>query len=75
MFITVAGMEETSCERKEVLQDLVGDISNYWVTEGPFGRIRTKHNDTVCEFTDCVFCFMSHAEVVGIQQVSLTKKH
>ncbi|KAK5910753.1 hypothetical protein CgunFtcFv8_004989 [Champsocephalus gunnari] len=41
------GMEETSCERKEVLQDLVGDISNYWVTEGPFGRIRTKHNDTV----------------------------
>ncbi|KAF3834346.1 hypothetical protein F7725_025550 [Dissostichus mawsoni] len=40
------GMEETSCERKEVLQDLVGDIRNYWVTEGPFGRIRTKHKDT-----------------------------
>ncbi|XP_010779434.1 ectonucleotide pyrophosphatase/phosphodiesterase family member 2, partial [Notothenia coriiceps] len=41
------GMEEISCERKEVLQDLVGDIRNYWVTEGPFGRIRTKHNNIV----------------------------
>ncbi|XP_054461497.1 venom phosphodiesterase 1 [Anoplopoma fimbria] len=38
------GMEATSCDRKEVLQDLVGDIRNYWVTEGPFGRIRAKNN-------------------------------
>uniref|UniRef100_A0A3B4UIF2 Venom phosphodiesterase 1-like n=1 Tax=Seriola dumerili TaxID=41447 RepID=A0A3B4UIF2_SERDU len=35
------GMEDTSCNRKEVLQELVGDISNYYVTEGPFGRIRS----------------------------------
>lgn len=43
-------MEETSCERKEVLQELVGDISNLWVTEGPFGRIRAKNNGTACEY-------------------------
>lgn len=42
-------MEEMNCDRKEVLQNLVGDVSNYWVTEGPFGRIRAKNNDTVCE--------------------------
>ncbi|XP_040909967.1 venom phosphodiesterase 1 [Toxotes jaculatrix] len=41
------GMEETSCDRKEVLQELVGDISNYYVTEGPFGRIRARTKDTV----------------------------
>uniref|UniRef100_A0A3B4UIR7 Venom phosphodiesterase 1-like n=1 Tax=Seriola dumerili TaxID=41447 RepID=A0A3B4UIR7_SERDU len=39
------GMEDTSCNRKEVLQELVGDISNYYVTEGPFGRIRAKNKD------------------------------
>ncbi|XP_077937131.1 venom phosphodiesterase 1 [Gasterosteus aculeatus] len=38
------GMEETSCDRKEVLQELVGDIKNYWVTEGALGRIRTRDN-------------------------------
>lgn len=42
----VSGMENTSCERKEVLQDFVGNISNYWVTEGAFGRIRAINNDT-----------------------------
>lgn len=47
--VTVPGMEETNCNRKEVLQELVGNISNYWVTEGPFGRIRAKNNNTVCE--------------------------
>ncbi|XP_056256020.1 ectonucleotide pyrophosphatase/phosphodiesterase family member 3 isoform X3 [Seriola aureovittata] len=41
------GMEDTSCDRKEVLQELVGDISNYYVTEGPFGRIRAKNKDKV----------------------------
>nr|XP_020505143.1 ectonucleotide pyrophosphatase/phosphodiesterase family member 3-like [Labrus bergylta] len=40
------GMEDTSCDRKEVLQELVGDTRSYWVTEGPFGRIRAKNNDT-----------------------------
>ncbi|KAM9340330.1 venom phosphodiesterase CdcPDE [Symphorus nematophorus] len=43
------GMEETSCNRKEVLQELVGDVSNYWVTEGPFGRIRARNKDTVLD--------------------------
>uniref|UniRef100_A0A671VD45 Venom phosphodiesterase 1-like n=1 Tax=Sparus aurata TaxID=8175 RepID=A0A671VD45_SPAAU len=43
------GMEETSCQRKEVMQDLVGDINKYWVTEGPFGRIRARNKDTVSE--------------------------
>lgn len=42
-------MEDTSCDRKEVLQELVGDIQNYWVTEGAFGRIRAKNKDTVRE--------------------------
>lgn len=40
------GMEETSCERKEALQDFVGDISKYWVTEGPVGRIRARDKNT-----------------------------
>lgn len=45
-----AGMEETSCSRKEVLQELVGDVSNFFVTEGPFGRIRARNKNTVCEY-------------------------
>lgn len=49
LLIPAAGMEETSCGRKAVLQNLVGDISNFWVTEGPFGRIRAKNKDTACE--------------------------
>ncbi|CAF87815.1 unnamed protein product, partial [Tetraodon nigroviridis] len=36
---------ETSCSRKETLQELVGDVSRYWVTEGPFGRIRARDKD------------------------------
>ncbi|KAA8591254.1 hypothetical protein FQN60_002197 [Etheostoma spectabile] len=43
------GMEDTSCDRKEVLQELVGDVQDYWVTEGPFGRIRAKNKDTVLD--------------------------
>ncbi|CAK6982237.1 LOW QUALITY PROTEIN: venom phosphodiesterase 2 [Scomber scombrus] len=43
------GMEDTSCDRKEVLQDLVGDVSNYYVSEGPFGRIRARNKDTVLD--------------------------
>ncbi|XP_076862146.1 venom phosphodiesterase isoform X2 [Brachyhypopomus gauderio] len=38
------GMEETSCDRKENLQDLVGDVSQLYVIEGVFGRIRAKNN-------------------------------
>ncbi|KAK1789431.1 hypothetical protein P4O66_015360 [Electrophorus voltai] len=37
------GMEETSCDRKEVLEDLVGDVSQLYVTEGVFGRIRARN--------------------------------
>lgn len=47
--IGVVGMEEMSCNRKEVMQELVGDVNNYFVTEGPFGRIRAKNDDAVCE--------------------------
>ncbi|KAI4876707.1 hypothetical protein NFI96_017986, partial [Prochilodus magdalenae] len=36
------GMAETSCDKVEVLQDLVGDISHLYVYEGPFGRIRAR---------------------------------
>uniref|UniRef100_A0A3B5QZZ3 Ectonucleotide pyrophosphatase/phosphodiesterase 3 n=1 Tax=Xiphophorus maculatus TaxID=8083 RepID=A0A3B5QZZ3_XIPMA len=39
------GMEEISCDRKEVMKELVGDISNYFVNEGPFGRIRARNED------------------------------
>uniref|UniRef100_A0A3B3XRH9 SMB domain-containing protein n=1 Tax=Poecilia mexicana TaxID=48701 RepID=A0A3B3XRH9_9TELE len=39
------GMEEISCDRKEVMEDLVGNISNYFVNEGPFGRIRARNED------------------------------
>ncbi|XP_077362346.1 venom phosphodiesterase CdcPDE isoform X2 [Festucalex cinctus] len=39
------GMEESSCERKENLQDFLGDTSDYMVTEGPFGRIRPTNKD------------------------------
>ncbi|KAG7460455.1 venom phosphodiesterase 1-like [Solea senegalensis] len=48
------GMEDTSCDRKEVLQELVGDVSSYWVTEGPFGRIRAKNKDTVIDPAELV---------------------
>ncbi|XP_071765047.2 venom phosphodiesterase CdcPDE [Centroberyx gerrardi] len=41
------GMEETSCERKEVLQDLVGSVRDYSVTQGTFGRVRARDKDTV----------------------------
>ncbi|GAA6093269.1 venom phosphodiesterase 1-like isoform X1 [Tachysurus ichikawai] len=34
------GMAETSCNRMEVLQNFTGDISQFYVNEGPFGRIR-----------------------------------
>lgn len=44
--IVLSGMENTSCKRMEVLQDFVGNVSNYWVTEGAFGRIRAINNDT-----------------------------
>lgn len=47
--VDVPGMEDTSCDRKEVLQDLVGSIKDLWVTEGPFGRIRAANKDAVCE--------------------------
>ncbi|XP_060948261.1 venom phosphodiesterase 1 [Limanda limanda] len=43
------GMEETSCDRKEALQELVGDITGYWVNEGPFGRIRARNKDAVID--------------------------
>ncbi|KAL1254850.1 hypothetical protein QQF64_012911 [Cirrhinus molitorella] len=36
------GMEETSCDRKEALQDFIGDVNHLYVNEGPFGRIRAK---------------------------------
>ncbi|KAK0145785.1 Ectonucleotide pyrophosphatase/phosphodiesterase family member 1 [Merluccius polli] len=42
------GMEDTSCERKTVLQDLV-DIRGLWVTEGPVGRIRARDKNTVLD--------------------------
>ncbi|XP_004574304.1 venom phosphodiesterase CdcPDE [Maylandia zebra] len=41
------GMEETSCERKETMKELVGDTSMYVVTEGPIGRIRAKSKDAL----------------------------
>ncbi|KAM3858557.1 venom phosphodiesterase 1 [Diretmus argenteus] len=43
------GMEDTSCERKEALQDLVGSITDYWVYEGTFGRIRSRNKNTVLD--------------------------
>ncbi|CAL8293007.1 unnamed protein product [Merluccius merluccius] len=52
------GMEDTSCERKTVLQDLV-DIRGLWVTEGPVGRIRARDKNTVCEsvcLSVCLSC-------------------
>lgn len=39
------GMEEMNCSRKENLQELVGDVSRYWVTQGPFGRVRPRDKD------------------------------
>lgn len=42
-------MEEMSCGRKEVLQELVGNVGKYWVTEGPFGRIRATDKEAECE--------------------------
>ncbi|XP_028821901.1 venom phosphodiesterase 1-like isoform X1 [Denticeps clupeoides] len=39
------GMEETSCDRKEALQNLVGDTSHLEVNQGTFGRIRPKNKE------------------------------
>lgn len=47
--VVMAGMEEISCERKEVMEDLVGDVGSYWVTEGPMGRIRARNKDAVID--------------------------
>ncbi|CAN9503608.1 unnamed protein product [Ophioblennius macclurei] len=43
------GMEEISCDRKEAMQEFLGDTSDYIVTEGPFGRVRAKNKDTVMD--------------------------
>ncbi|XP_076013174.1 ectonucleotide pyrophosphatase/phosphodiesterase family member 3 [Genypterus blacodes] len=43
------GMEDTSCDRKEVLQDIIGSINGLWVTEGPVGRIRAKNKEAVLD--------------------------
>nr|XP_057903277.1 venom phosphodiesterase 1-like [Doryrhamphus excisus] len=48
------GMEETSCNRKENLEDLLGDVSRYVVNEGPFGRIRAKDKDAVLNTAELV---------------------
>ncbi|KAM8884832.1 venom phosphodiesterase CdcPDE [Synchiropus picturatus] len=48
------GMEETSCERTEDLQSLIGDVSKFWVTQGPFGRIRTKNKDDIVDWPELV---------------------
>nr|XP_061787336.1 venom phosphodiesterase-like [Nerophis lumbriciformis] len=48
------GMEETSCDRKEALEDLVGDVSGLWVTEGPFGRVRSKDKDVTLDAAELV---------------------
>lgn len=40
-----------NCSRKETLQELVGDVSRYWVTEGTFGRIRARDEDAACEWS------------------------
>lgn len=42
-------MEDTSCDRKEVMQELVGDTRDYVVVEGPLGRIRAKNKDAARE--------------------------
>ncbi|KAJ8394659.1 hypothetical protein AAFF_G00044620 [Aldrovandia affinis] len=36
------GMADISCDRVENLYDMIGDISNLYVYEGAFGRIRAK---------------------------------
>lgn len=56
--MVLAGMEETSCDRMEVLEELVGDVTHYFVTEGPFGRIRAKNIEAVCKYS-------SSASVMG----------
>ena len=43
------GMEAMSCDRKEVLQDLVGNVGHLYVAEGPFGRIRARDKTQTCE--------------------------
>uniref|UniRef100_A0A8C2WPR6 Uncharacterized protein n=1 Tax=Cyclopterus lumpus TaxID=8103 RepID=A0A8C2WPR6_CYCLU len=50
ILISAAGMEDTSCDRKEVLQELVGNVQNYWVSEGTFGRIRHSIVDVIYDY-------------------------
>ncbi|KAM6973003.1 ectonucleotide pyrophosphatase/phosphodiesterase family member 3 [Aplochiton taeniatus] len=48
------GMEETNCDRKETLQELVGDVKDFFVTQGPFGRIRAINKNEVLDSAQLV---------------------
>ncbi|XP_041811855.1 ectonucleotide pyrophosphatase/phosphodiesterase family member 3 [Chelmon rostratus] len=43
------GMQSISCDRKEALENLVGDTSKYWVVDGPVGRIRAINKNTTID--------------------------
>ncbi|KAJ8000146.1 hypothetical protein DPEC_G00201820 [Dallia pectoralis] len=50
------GMEDTSCERKEALQDLlqVDNVRHLFVYQGPFGRVRSKEKNQAFDPTSLV---------------------
>uniref|UniRef100_A0A8C6PLY6 Venom phosphodiesterase 1-like n=1 Tax=Nothobranchius furzeri TaxID=105023 RepID=A0A8C6PLY6_NOTFU len=68
------GMEEISCNRKEVMQELVGETSSYVVTEGPFGRIRAKNKDAVCEETGKETCKKPEQKIKPYLKANLPKR-
>uniref|UniRef100_A0A8C9QZ08 SMB domain-containing protein n=1 Tax=Scleropages formosus TaxID=113540 RepID=A0A8C9QZ08_SCLFO len=52
------GMEETSCDRMEILEDMVGNINHLHVNQGAFGRIRSQNKDQTCELYQKVKPFL-----------------
>uniref|UniRef100_A0A8C7R021 SMB domain-containing protein n=1 Tax=Oncorhynchus mykiss TaxID=8022 RepID=A0A8C7R021_ONCMY len=65
------GMEDTSCDRKEVLQDLlqVENVRDLYVYEGPFGRIRSNDKNQPCE------CKTKHCKKNGQKVKPYLKNH
>ncbi|XP_076610713.1 venom phosphodiesterase 1 [Chaetodon auriga] len=71
------GMQEMSCNRKVALKNLVGNVDNYWVTEGPFGRIRARNSTVVLDPAGLVAnmtCKMPNQKVKPYLKANLPKR-
>ncbi|KAL4630020.1 ectonucleotide pyrophosphatase/phosphodiesterase family member 3-like [Arapaima gigas] len=78
MVVADHGMEETSCNRIEILQDMVGDINHLYVNQGAFGRIRSINKDQTCEwylFPWDIQCKKTDQKVKPLLKSNLPKRY